>query len=322
MTTALICGISGQDGGYLARHLLSKGYHVWGTSRDAQIANFSNLRRLNVGKNIELLSMAPGDFRSMLSTIAKAQPDEIYYLAGQTSVGLSFDQPVETMESIANSTLNLLEAVRFLGISPRIYHASSSEVFGNVPPKCQASETTPFHPRSPYGVAKASAHWLINNYREAYGLHCSNGILFNHESPLRPARFVTKKIVAAACRIKSGSSEKLQLGRLDIARDWGWAPDFVDAMWRILQVASAGDYVIATGVAHTLEQFTAEVFGQLGLEWRDHVESDPALKRPSDIAHSVGDPTKARQKLGWSSGTNFSDLISLLIEGEQEDVLR
>lgn len=318
MTSALICGISGQDGAYLAKLLLDKGYTVWGTSRDAQVANLSNLEWVGIRDAINMLSMAPGDFRSVLNTLSKAQPDEIYYLAGQSSVGLSFEQPAESMESIAHGTLNLLEAVRFLGGSPRIYHASSSESFGDVAPGQRANELTPFRPRSPYGVAKASAHWLIANYREAYGLHCSNGILFNHESPLRPARFVTRKIVSAACRIQKGSAERLTLGRLDIARDWGWAPDFVDAMWRMLQAPQAGDYVIATGVTNMLSAFVQEVFGQLGLDWSDHADSDPSLFRPSEIMYSAADPSKAQRDLGWTSSTTFADTIARLIEGEMQ----
>lgn len=199
----------------------------------------------------------------------------------------------------------------------RIYHASSSESFGDVARDALANELTPFRPRSPYGVAKASAHWLVRNYREAYGLYCCNGILFNHESHLRPVRFVTRKIVIAACRIACGSKERLSLGRLDIARDWGWAPDFVDAMWRMLQQENPDDYVIATGQSHTLEEFVAMVFEQLGLNWRDHVDIDPSLFRPSEILHSVGDPTKATRVLGWAPSLSFSQMIQLLIAAEQ-----
>lgn len=318
MTSALICGASGQDGAYLAKLLIDKGYIVWGTSRDAQVANLANLERLGIRDDVNLLSMAPGDFRSVLNTLSKAQPDEIYYLAGQSSVGLSFEQPAESMESIAQGTLNLLDAVRFLGGRSRIYHASSSESFGDVEAGSRATERTPFRPRSPYGVAKASAHWLIVNYREAYGLHCSNGILFNHESPLRPSRFVTRKIVSTACRISAGSPERLCLGRLDIARDWGWAPDFVDAMWRMLQSDKASDYVIATGVTNTLSSFLAEVFKQLGLDWSDYVDSDRRLYRPSEIAYSAGDPSKAERELGWKSTMTLSEVISRLIEGERQ----
>lgn len=315
MRKALICGVSGQDGAYLAQLLLSRGYELWGTSRDAQVANFSNLKALGILERVSVLSMAQTDFRSVLNGLARSEPDEVYFLSGQSSVGLSFDQPAESIESMALGVLNLLEAVRFLGRPIRVYHASSSESFGDVGPH-RANEETPFRPRSPYGVAKASAHWLVTNYREAYGLYSCNGILFNHESPLRQARFVTRKIVSAACRIQSGSGERLRLGRLDVARDWGWAPDYVDAMWRMLQVDTPGDYVIATGQSHTLEQFVQSVFVRVGLDWREFVDIDPALFRPSEIAHSVGDPGKAAAELGWTSRTNFPELIERLVVAE------
>jgi GDPmannose 4,6-dehydratase len=317
MRKALICGVSGQDGAYLAQLLLAKGYNVWGTSRDAQLASFSNLERLGIRQQIELLSMAQSDFRSVLNTLSRSEPDEIYFLSGQSSVGLSFDQPAESIESIVYGALNLLEAVRFLGRPVRIYHASSSECFGDVLPGQWASEMTSFRPRSPYGVAKASAHWLIANYREAYGLYCCNGILFNHESPLRPARFVTRKIVASACRIAAGSRERLSLGRLDISRDWGWSPDFVDGMWRMLQQERPEDYVIATGEPHTLESFVSNAFAEVGLAWRDHVDIDTSLFRPSEIAHSAGDPSKALHGLGWQASVQFPELILKLVAAEQ-----
>lgn len=317
MKRALICGVSGQDGAYLAQLLLSKGYQVWGTSRDAQVASFANLERLGIREQVRVLSMAQSDFRSMLNSLSRSEPDEIYFLSGQSSVGLSFDQPAESIESVVYGALNLLEAVRFLGRPIRIYHASSSECFGNVVPGERACELTPFRPRSPYGVAKASAHWLITNYREAYGLYCCNGILFNHESPLRPARFVTRKIVAAACRIATGSRERLSLGRMDIARDWGWSPDFVDAMWRMLQQDAPDDYVIATGESHTLESFIAAAFAQVGLDWRSHVDIDTALFRPSEIAHSAGNPEKAMRGLGWRARVAFPELIANLVRAEQ-----
>lgn len=317
MKRALICGVSGQDGAYLAQLLLSEGYQVWGTSRDAQVASFSNLLRLGIRDQVNFLSMAQNDFRSVLSMLSKAEPDEVYFLSGQSSVGLSFDQPAESIESTTLGALNLLEAIRFLDKPIRVYHASSSESYGDVACGALADELTPFRPRSPYGVAKASAHWLVTNYREAYGLYCCNGILFNHESPLRPARFVTRKIVMAACRIAGGSKERLSLGRLDIARDWGWAPDFVDAMWRMLQQERPDDYVIATGQSHTLEEFVAMVFNQLGLNWRDHVDTDSSLFRPSEIIHSAGNPSKAARVLGWKPSVGFPQMIQALIDAEQ-----
>jgi len=321
MKKALICGVSGQDGAYLAQLLLSKGYQVWGTSRDAQVASFANLERIGIRQQVRVLSMAQSDFRSVLNTLSRSEPDEIYFLSGQSSVGLSFDQPAESIESVVYGTLNLLEAVRFIGRPVRIYHASSSECFGDVTPGERACELTPFRPRSPYGVAKASAHWLIANYREAYGLYCCNGILFNHESPLRPARFVTRKIVAAACRIAAGSEVRLLLGRLDIARDWGWSPEFVEVMWRMLQQDAPDDYVIATGETHSLEFFVATAFAQVGLDWRSHVDIDPSLFRPSEIAHSAGNPTKAMEELGWKARVVFPQLIANLIKAEQSAVV-
>jgi GDPmannose 4,6-dehydratase len=313
---ALISGISGQDGAYLARLLLEKGYQVFGTARDAQMATFVNLETLDIRRQVTLLSMALNDFRSVLQTLSKAQPDEVYNLAGQSSVGLSFEQPVETLESISIGTLNLLEAIRFLQLPIRLYSAGSSECFGDtggVP----ADETTPFRPRSPYAVAKSAAHWEVANYREAYNLYACTGILFNHESPLRPERFVTRKIISAACRIADGSGEKLQLGNISIARDWGLAPEYVDAMWRMLQQETPGDYVIATGETNTLEAFVAETFAQLGLDWQRHVSTDPSLLRPSEIMVSRGNPGKAAIALGWQPENHMRDVIRIMIAAEQ-----
>ena len=219
------------------------------------------------------------------------------------------------MESVSLGVLNMLEAIRFVGKPIKVYHASSSESFGDVGNQC-ATEETPFRPRSPYGVAKASAHWLVANYREAYGLFACNGILFNHESPLRPARFVTKKIVSTACRIASGAQEKLTLGRLDIVRDWGWAPEYVEVMWRMLQTEVADDYVIATGHSCPLAEFVSLAFENVGLDWRDFVISDPSLFRPLDIAHSAGDPAKANRVLGWKATTQIRDVVSNLVSAE------
>jgi GDPmannose 4,6-dehydratase len=234
MKTALICGISGQDGAYLAQLLLSKGYNVCGTSRDAQVSSFSNLVKLGIRDRVKLESVALNDFRSVLQVLTKIQPDEVYNLAGQTSVSLSFEQPVETLESIATGTLNLLESMRFFNKPIKFYNAGSSECFGDTNGEA-ATESTPFRPRSPYAVAKAAAFWEVANYREAYNLFACSGILFNHESPLRPERFVTQKIVSTACRIAAGSSEKLLLGNIEIERDWGWAPEYVEAMYLMLQ---------------------------------------------------------------------------------------
>jgi len=226
MMKALICGVSGQDGAYLAQLLLSKGYEVFGASRDAQISPFANLKFLGISEKIVKISLAVNDFRSVLQAIQRVEPDEIYNLAGQSSVGLSFEQPVETLESTSIGVLNLLEAIRFTGRRIKFYNAGSSEIFGDTN-GVAASETTPFHPQSPYAVGKASAYWIVANYRDAYKLFACTGILFNHESPLRPERFVTRKIISTVCRIAAGSPEKLKLGNIAISRDWGWAPEYV-----------------------------------------------------------------------------------------------
>jgi GDPmannose 4,6-dehydratase len=314
---ALICGISGQDGAHLAKFLLSKGYEVVGTSRDAQLTSFRNLDKLRIPRTaIVLDSMAPNDFRSVLQTLKKFAPDEIYNLSGQSSVGLSFEQPVETLESIATATHNLLEAIRFLERPIRFYNAGSSECFGDTP-EGGADEQTPFRPRSPYGVAKSTAFWQVANYREAYGIQACTGILFNHESPLRPARFVTRKIVSAACRIANGSREKLRLGDLSMRRDWGWAPEYVAAMWSMLNSpAPMADYVIATGQTHTLEQFVARTFHCVGLDWREHVETDVSLRRPTEISFSRGNASKAVEILGWRATHGMDEVVELLVREE------
>ena len=310
---ALICGISGQDGAYLARWLLECGYEVWGTSRDVGGAGFANLRRLGVHDRVRLLSMAPEDFRSVFVALRAANPDEVYYLAGQSSVGLSFELPAETLQSVVLGTLNMLEACRLMERPVRLYHAGSSECFGDANGE-PADEQTPFRPRSPYAVAKASAFWLVDNYREAYGLHACSGILFNHESPLRPSRFVTQKIVGAAWRIANGSSERLQLGRLDIARDWGWAPEYVVAMHRMLQQDTAQDFVIATGHSFTLEQFVDTAFSQMGLNWRDHVEQRSELMRPNELTLSRANPARAERILGWHATLGMPEVVAKMIE--------
>ena len=314
--TALICGVSGQDGAYLARLLLDKGYRVIGTSRDATTSSFANLERLGIADRVETASMVLTDFRSVLQTLSRFEPDEIYNLAGQSSVGLSFQQPVETLDSIAGGTINLLEAVRFTGRPMKLYNAGSSECFGDTGGKA-ANEDTAFRPRSPYATAKATAHWAIANYREAYGLHACTGILFNHESPLRPARFVTRKIVNGACRIARDGGGVLQLGNLSVSRDWGWAPEYVDAMWRMLQIEVPTDYVIATGKSHTLQSFCDAVFAELGLDAAAHVAMDEGLKRPSDIAFGQGDASRAGRDLGWTAGYQMKDIVKAMVESEK-----
>jgi len=315
---ALICGVSGQDGSYLAQLLLQKDYEVYGTSRDAQLSSFTNLLTLGIKDNIALSSMVLTDFRSVLQTLSKIQPDEIYNLAGQSSVWLSFQQPVETLESIALGTLNLLETVRFLDRPIRIYNASSSECFGDTGDDI-ANEDTPFRPRSPYAVAKSTAHWEVSNYRDAYGLYACNGILFNHESPMRPVRFVTRKIISTACKIANGSKEKLNLGNLEIKRDWGWAPEYVDVMWRMLQQNNPEDYVIATGETNSLEDFCKTVFNELDLDWSKHVTIDKSLIRPSEIMVNRGCSEKAKKKLGWQAKTKMHNVICNLIKAEMKN---
>jgi GDPmannose 4,6-dehydratase len=310
---ALICGVSGQDGTYLAKMLVEKGYEVFGTARDAQMSTFPNLAAVGIRDRVTYASMTLTDFRSVIQTLVKVQPDEIYNLAGQSSVGLSFEQPVETLESISVGVLNLLEALRFTGIKARLYNAGSSECFGNTD-GVPADENTPFRPRSPYAVAKATAFWEVANYREAYNLHACTGILFNHESPLRPERFVTQKIISAARRIAAGSSEKLHLGNISIARDWGWAPEYVEAMWRILQQDEPDDFVVATGETNTLEEFVAEAFKTAGLDWREHVVSDQTLLRPSEIMVSRANPAKAEQRLGWEARYRMRDVVRMMVQ--------
>lgn len=311
MRVALVCGVSGQDGAYLAKLLHEKGYTVIGTSRDSTAANRRGLRAVNMEDQVKLVSMAPNDFRSVLQVVVRHAPDEIYNLAGQSSVGLSFDQPVEAIESIALGTLNLLEAIRFVGRPIRFYNAGSSECFGDTDGK-PANELTAFRPRSPYAVAKACSHNLVANYRDAYGMHASTGILFNHESPLRPERFVTQKIVRAAARIAAGSGETLALGNLEIFRDWGWAPEYTDAMWRMVQLDEPTDLVIATGHSISLRDFVAAAFSCFGLDWQRHVRQDNELLRPSDIRYGAADPSLAEARIGWVAKTRADDVVAAM----------
>jgi GDPmannose 4,6-dehydratase len=313
--TALIIGISGQDGSYLAASLLAKGYAVHGTSRDKELANFGNLRQLGIYDRVKLHSAAVTDFRSVVQVIRETQPSEIYNLSAQSSVGLSFAQPVETLDSVIFGTVNLLEAIRFLGTDIRYYSASSSECFG-VTPQSGAIETTAFAPRSPYSIAKASAHWIVANYREAYGLQACSGLLFNHESPLRPARYVTQKIVRGAVAIAQHRQPSLELGNLDVARDWGWAPEFVEAMWLMLQQPQPQDIVIATGKAATLREFTARAFARLDLDWQKYVAMDEALLRPVELDFSRGNASRAKELLGWQATVQWDGVVDRLVEAE------
>ena len=308
---ALILGVSGQDGALLARLLLDKGYVVFGGTRDAETNSFRNLDRLGIRDRIQTVSVSLMDFRSVIHALSRVAPDEIYNLSGQSSVGLSFNQPVETFESISVATLNLLEAIRFLNPKIRFYNAGSSECFGNI--LQPADETTPMRPRSPYAVAKSAAFWHVANYREGYGLHCASGILFNHESPLRPARFVTQKVVMAARRIAQGSQEMLELGDLSIVRDWGWASEYVDAMWRILQHPDPEDFVVATGHSCSLESFVSDIFQQVGLDWRQYVKFNDSFSRPTDLKQSSGNPDKAHRLLGWKATSTGTEIARKLL---------
>jgi GDPmannose 4,6-dehydratase len=316
---ALICGVAGQDGAYLAKFLLDKGYEVFGTSRDAQASAFTNLHTLEIHERVHTLSMAINDFRSVLQALCKVEPDEVYNLSGQSSVALSFEQPVETMESIGLATLNLLEAIRFRAKDIRLYSAGSSECFGNTGGH-PANEETPFRPCSPYAVAKAAAHWQVANYRSAYNLFACTGILFNHESPLRPERYVTRKIVIAAHQISIGVRKQLYLGNLDVVRDWGWAPEYVEAMWKMLQQDSPDDYVIATGRSHSLKDFVRTAFSEFGLDWEKYVEIDPNLLRPADLIEGNANPQKAAERLSWVAKYRMTEVVKKMISAELHEI--
>jgi GDPmannose 4,6-dehydratase len=316
--TALIFGISGQDGAYLADALLQRGFEVHGTSRDKETSTYPNLRRLGIYDQVTYHSAVLGDFRNVVSVIKKVSPAQIYNLAAQSSVGLSFEQPVETIDSIMHGTINIMEAMRFLPLDTKFYNAASSECFGNTEKGRPADESTAFQPRSPYAVGKAASFWAVANYREAYGLFACSGLLFNHESPLRPARFVTQKIIRGANDIASGRADSLSLGSLMLARDWGWAPEYVDAMSRMLDRNTPEDFVIATGETNTLDDFVSTAFSCFGLDWRDHVVLDPTFLRPLDITFSGGNPIKAERLLGWKATKKMRDMVSLLVEAERE----
>ena len=312
---ALVFGISGQDGAYLAKTLLDAGYEVHGTSRDRELTNRTHLAETGADGRVRMHTVVLTDFRSVLHGITAAEPDEIYNLAGQSSVGLSFDTPIETLDGIVVGTLNILECLRFLKSRARFFNAASSESFGDIQGR-PADEDTAFQPRSPYGVAKAAAYWIVRNYREAYDLFACSGLLFNPESPLRPARFVTRKIVRAAVEIAQGRAQPLTLGTLDISRDWGWAPEYVQAMRLMLQSDQPQDFVIATGYPATLGEFVARAFSRFGLDAAAHVRSDAALHRPLDLSYSVGDPGRIARALGWRAETTMPQVVDRLVEAE------
>jgi GDPmannose 4,6-dehydratase len=317
MKAALITGVTGQDGAYLAKLLLEKDYKVCGVVRDTGTPSLQNLAFLGIADRVELVSANLRDLSNVIRSLERVQPDEIYNLASQSSVGLSFEQPIGTIEFNILSTINILEAMRILPLKAKLYQASSSEMYGKVKDLPVTEETT-IHPLSPYAISKAAAHWTAVNYREAYGLFSCCGILFNHESVLRGRQFVTKKVLSNAVKIKRGGADKLRLGNLGIRRDWGFAPAYVKVMWEMLQQEVPEDYIIATGEAHSLQEFVEVAFHHLDLDWREHVLIDKKLYRPSDIEVIYGDPSKARVKLGWDYHLSFKALVHLLVEQEQE----
>ena len=319
MKKALITGVTGQDGSYLVELLLSKGYEVHGLIRRSSSFNtqrLDDLYRDPHESGVQFL-MHHGDLSdsgSLVNLIRALEPDEIYHLGAQSHVKVSFEIPEFTADATAMGTIRMLEAIRASGVQTRFYQAASSEMFGSAPPP--QSETTPFHPRSPYGVSKVFAYWATTNYREAYGLFAVNGILFNHESVRRGETFVTRKITRAIARIKAGMQDKLYLGTLEAKRDWGYAPEYVEAMWLMLQQDQPDDYVIATGESHTVGEFVELAFAHAGLDWKRHVEIDPRYFRPAEVDSLCGDPSKAREQLGWKARTSFEDLVTLMVDGD------
>ncbi len=313
--TALITGITGQDGSYLAELLLEKGYEVYGLVRRLSTPNISRIE--HISDKINLVEGDLTDQSSLNGAMMDIKPDEVYNLAAQSFVGTSWNQPVLTGDVTGIGAVRLLEAVRHFSKEARIYQASSSEMFGKVLEMPQ-NENTKFYPRSPYGCAKVYAYWIGVNYREAYGLHVTNGILFNHESPRRGETFVTRKVTRAASRIKLGLQKKLFLGNLEARRDWGYAKDYVEAMWLMLQQAKGDDYVVATGESHSVRELCEVAFGHVGLDYREFVEIDPRYYRPTEVDFLLGDPSKAERQLGWKARTSFEDLIRIMMDADME----
>jgi GDPmannose 4,6-dehydratase len=316
---ALVTGISGQDGSYLAELLLGKGYEVHGIVRRSSSFNTDRIDHLYHDpheKGVRLFTHYGdlADATALIKLLYELQPDEIYHLGAQSHVRVSFDIPEYTFDVTAAGTLRMLEAIREAGVTPRFYQASSSEMFGSEPPP--QSEKTAFHPRSPYGVAKVAAFWAAVNYREAYDMFAVNGILFNHESPRRGETFVTRKITRAVARIAAGLQDKLYLGNLDAQRDWGYAPDYVEAMWMMLQADEPDDYVIATGETHSVRESVEVAFARQGLDWEEHVEIDPKYYRPTEVDVLLGDATKARDQLGWEPKVRFKELVELMVDAD------
>ena len=318
---ALITGITGQDGSYLAEFLLDKGYEVYGIIRRSSSFNTGRIEHIyqdphEKGVRLHLVYGDMNDASSLNKIIRTIKPDEIYNLGAQSHVKVSFEIPEYTGEIVALGTTRLLEAIREAGIFPKFYQASSSELFGNAPPP--QNENTPFYPRSPYAAAKAYAFYMVKNYREAYGLFACNGILFNHESPRRGETFVTRKITKACARIKLGKQDRLYLGNLEAKRDWGYAPEFCEAMWLILQQKEPDDYVIATGETHSVQEFVEEAFSYLGLNWQDYVQIDPQYFRPTEVDLLIGDTSKAKERLGWQPKVTFKELVKIMVDADME----
>lgn len=321
--TALITGVTGQDGSYLAELLLSKGYRVHGLVRRSSSFNTERIDHIYQGpqeaeRRLVLHHADLSDGVALVNLLRDIQPDEVYNLGAQSHVRVSFDAPLYTGDVTGLSTLRLLEAIRASGVETRYYQASSSEMFGSTPPP--QNEDTPFHPRSPYGAAKVFAYWTTVNYREAYGMFAVNGILFNHESPRRGETFVTRKITRAVARIKAGLQDRLYLGNLDAVRDWGYAPEYVDAMWRMLQHDEPTDYVVATGVPATVRQFMETAFAHADLDWNEYVRYDPKYERPSEVDALIGDASKAREALGWRPGILVEELARIMVDADLRQV--
>ncbi len=324
MKKALVTGITGQDGSYLAELLLAKGYEVHGIIRRASTFNTRRIDHLYQDPHVNDVRMFLhygdiSDSTNLVKLLYRIQPDEIYHLAAQSHVRVSFDIPEYTGDVTGLSTVRILEAVRETGMKSRFYQASSSEMFG-LAQEVPQRETTPFHPRSPYGAAKVYAYWITVNYRESYGIFACNGILFNHESPRRGETFVSRKITRAAVQIKLGMQDKLYLGNLDARRDWGYAKEYVEAMWLILQQDKPDDYVIATGETHSVREFLDEAFAYLGLDWHKHVEIDPKYMRPAEVDLLIGDPSKAKTKLGWEPKMRFKDLVRIMVDADMAEL--
>ena len=310
---ALITGITGQDGSYLAEFLLSKGYDVYGMVRRTSTVRYERIE--GIQPELQLVQGDMGDLSSLITALSEVEPDEVYNLAAQSFVPTSWNQPVFTGDITGLGVTRLLDAVRTVNPAIRFYQASSSEMFGKVRAVPQ-DETTPFYPRSPYGVAKVYGHWITVNYRESYDLFTCSGILFNHESPRRGLEFVTRKVTWHAAKIKLEMANEIRIGNLDSKRDWGFAGDYVRAMWLMLQQDEPEDYVIATGKTHSVERLLEVAFGHVGLNWRDYTVQDPRFMRPAEVDLLVGDPTKARAKLGWAPEVSFEDLIGMMVESD------